>query len=292
MTTRPSYLTTRFGAYLDREVPAEDTELSHVGPDTPCGEYLRRFWQPICFSDELKDLPHRVRILGEELVVFRDRSGTVGLLELHCPHRGASLEFGLIDAKGIRCCYHGWLFAADGTILETPGEPAHSTLKDRLCHGAYPTHEYGGIVFAYMGPPDRQPAFPVYDSFLRPGYRLMPGPKYFYACNWLQTMENAMDPAHTAFLHTIVSGAQFTEEFGVLPELEFVETPVGMIYIGTRRVGQNVWARMLQAVLPNLQQIAPIWETGHQEHWFSGPILSRWMCRSTTPIRCSSNSAT
>ena len=277
MATRAGFLTTRYGGYFHREVPTEDVELSHVGPDTPCGEYLRRFWQPICFSDELKDLPHRVKILGEELVVFRDLSGTVGLLELHCPHRGASLEFGLIDASGIRCCYHGWLFAADGTILETPGEPAHSTLKDRLCHGAYPTREYGGIVFAYMGAPDRQPAFPVYDSLLRPGYRLMPGPKYFYPCNWLQTMENAMDPAHTAFLHTIVSGSQFTEEFGVLPELEFVETPVGMIYIGTRRVGQNVWARMVEAVLPNLQQIAPIWETGHQEHGFSGPMVSRWV---------------
>jgi nitrite reductase/ring-hydroxylating ferredoxin subunit len=136
MVTRAGFLTTRFGGYLHREVLEEDAELSHVDPNTPCGEYLRRFWQPICFSDELKDLPHRVKILGEELVVFRDLSGAVGLLELHCPHRGASLEFGLIDAKGIRCCYHGWLFAADGTILETPGEPAHSTLKDRLYHGA------------------------------------------------------------------------------------------------------------------------------------------------------------
>jgi phenylpropionate dioxygenase-like ring-hydroxylating dioxygenase large terminal subunit len=277
MVTRAPLLTTRYGAYLHREVPAEDAELSHVGPDTPCGEYLRRFWQPICFSDELKDLPHRVEILGEELVAFRDRSGTVGLLELHCPHRGASLEFGLICDRGIRCCYHGWLFGADGTILETPGEPTHSTLKERLYHGAYPTHEYGGIVFAYMGPPDLQPSLPVYDSLLRPGYRLVPGPKYSWPCNWLQTMENAMDPVHTAFLHTIVSGAQFTEEFGVMPELEFVETPVGMIYIGTRRVGQNLWARMVEAVLPNLQQVAPIWETGNQEHAFSGPMLSRWV---------------
>jgi phenylpropionate dioxygenase-like ring-hydroxylating dioxygenase large terminal subunit len=238
---------------------------------------MRRFWQPICFSDELKDLPHRVKILGEELVVFRDWSGTVGLLELHCPHRGSSLEYGLIDASGIRCCYHGWLFAADGTILETPGEPALSTLKNRLYHGAYPTHEYGGIVFAYMGPPDRQPSFTVYDSFVRPGYRLMPGQKYFYPCNWLQIMENVMDPAHTAFLHTIVSVSQFTDEFGVLPELEFVETPVGMMYIATRRVGQNVWARMVEAILPNLQQVAPIWETGHHEHEFSGPMMSRWI---------------
>jgi hypothetical protein len=90
-------------------------------------------------------------------------------------------------------------------------------------------------------------------------------------------MENAMDPAHTAFLHTIVSGAQFTEEFGVLPELEFVETPVGMMYVGTRRVGQNVWARMVEAILPNLQQVAPIWEDGRREHAFSGPMLTRWV---------------
>jgi tert-butyl alcohol monooxygenase / tert-amyl alcohol desaturase len=99
---------------------------------------LRRFWQPICLSNELKDLPHRVKILGEELVAFRDRSGAVGLLELHCPYRGTSLEYGLIDANGIRCCYHGWLFATDATILETPGEPPDSTLKERLYHGAYP----------------------------------------------------------------------------------------------------------------------------------------------------------
>jgi hypothetical protein len=90
-------------------------------------------------------------------------------------------------------------------------------------------------------------------------------------------MENAMDPAHTAFLHTIVSGAVFTDEFGVLPELEFAETPVGMIYIATRRVGDNVWARMVEAVLPNLQQVAPIWEDGHREHSFSGPMMSRWI---------------
>ena len=140
MVTRAPFLKTRFGGYYHREVPEEDAELTHVGSGTPCGEYFRRFWQPICFSDELRDLPHRVKVLGEEFVAFRDQSGAVGLLELHCPHRGTSLEFGLIDARGIRCCYHGWLFAADGTILETPGEPAESTLKDRLYHGglSYP----------------------------------------------------------------------------------------------------------------------------------------------------------
>ena len=277
MTDRAPFLRTRFGGYFHRRIPAEDAELTHVGPGTPCGEYMRRFWQPICFLDALRDLPHRVKILGEELVVFRDLGGAVGLLELHCPHRGTSLEFGLIDAKGIRCCYHGWQFAADGAILATPGEPAESTLRDRLYHGAYPTQVYRGIVFAYLGPPDRQPPFPQYDSFSRPGYRLVPGQQYFYPCNWLQIMENAMDPAHTAFLHTIVSGAVFTSEFGLLPELDFVETPVGMMYIATRRVGDNIWARMVEAILPNLQQVAPIWEDGREEHTFSGPMMSRWI---------------
>jgi nitrite reductase/ring-hydroxylating ferredoxin subunit len=198
MASRQTFLTTRFGGYLHRDVPREDSELTHVGPGTPCGEYLRRYWQPVCFADELHDLPVRVTILGEELVVFRDLSSAVGLLELRCPHRGTSSEYGLAGAKGIRCCYHAWLFDVDGTILETPGEPAESTLKDRLCHGAYPTHEYNGIVFAYIGPPDQQPPFPVYDSFIRPGYRLLPGRKYVYPCNWLQIIENAMDPVHTA----------------------------------------------------------------------------------------------
>ncbi|ETW95291.1 MAG: hypothetical protein ETSY2_48360, partial [Candidatus Entotheonella gemina] len=222
MADQSSFLTTRFGGYFHRNVPQEDTELTHVGPGTPCGEYMRRYWQPMCFSDELQDLPIRVKLLGEELVAFRDFSGAVGLLELHCPHRGTSLEFGLVSDHGIRCCYHGWLFDVDGAILETPGEPADSTLKDRLCHGAYPTHEYNGIVFAYMGPPDTKPAFPIYDSYTRPGYRLIPGRKYFYPCNWLQILENAMDPVHTAFLHTIVSGSQFTDEFGEVPALDFL----------------------------------------------------------------------
>jgi nitrite reductase/ring-hydroxylating ferredoxin subunit len=276
MVTRAPFLRTRFGGYYHREVPAEDSELTHVGPGTPSGEYLRRFWQPICFSDELQDLPYRVRILGEDLVSFRSRNGAAGLLELHCPHRGTSLEFGLIDDRGIRCCYHGWLFGADGSILETPGEPADSTLKDRLFHGAYPIHETHGIVFAYMGPPELKPPFPAYDTFSRPGYRMIPGRKYCYPCNWLQIMENTMDPVHTAFLHTIVSGAMFTEEFGVLPELEYVETPIGMVYVGTRRIEDNIWTRMVEAVLPNLQQVAPIWEDGRKEQPFSGPMMSRW----------------
>src|SRR5436309_6010888 len=109
MTTRPPFLTTRFGAYYHREVPAEDAELTHVGPGTPCGEYFRRFWHPVALSSSLKDLPVAVRVLEEDLVLFRDGHGRVGLLPMHCSHRGTSLEFGMVEREGLRCCYHGWL---------------------------------------------------------------------------------------------------------------------------------------------------------------------------------------
>jgi phenylpropionate dioxygenase-like ring-hydroxylating dioxygenase large terminal subunit len=117
----------------------------------------------------------------------------------------------------------------DGRILETPGEPVSSTLRDRLCQGAYPTHEFGGLVFAYLGPPDRMPAFPRYDTFDLPGYTLMPAGKFALPCNWLQIKDNSMDPVHTSFLHAISSGYQFTEAFGALAELDWEETPYGMM---------------------------------------------------------------
>jgi len=151
MTERLAFLNKAYSAYYHRGIPPVDEELARVGPGTPCGEYLRRFWQPVVVSSELGNVPKRIKILGEDLVAFRDGSDEIGVLELHCPHRGTSLEFGLIESTGIRCCYHGWLFGCNGAILETPGEPTDSTLKHRLFHGAYPVREHAGLVFAYMG---------------------------------------------------------------------------------------------------------------------------------------------
>jgi phenylpropionate dioxygenase-like ring-hydroxylating dioxygenase large terminal subunit len=270
-----TFLDAPYSGYLGREVPAEDAELTHVGPGTPCGEYLRRFWQPVALSSELADLPVRVRILGEDLVLFRDGAGRVGLVQMHCPHRGTSLEYGLVSARGLRCCYHGWLFDVDGTILETPGEPSTSTLRNRLCLGAYPTLEYQGLVFAYLGPTEAKPEFPIYDMYEWPGVRRVPI-KTVSPCNWLQIQDNSMDPVHTSFLHTIVSGAQFTPEFGVLPEIEFQETPMGMIYIATRRVGDNVWVRINDFLVPNARQFPPESETGRQEKQFNRPMAIKW----------------
>jgi phenylpropionate dioxygenase-like ring-hydroxylating dioxygenase large terminal subunit len=280
MATRARFLNTPYSGYFGRDVPREDPELTHVGPGTPCGEYLRRFWQPVAFSEELGDLPVRVRVMGEDLVAFRDFSGRVGLLHLRCAHRGTSLEYGLVSQRGIRCCYHGWLFDVDGRILDTPGEPGDSTLKDRLCQGAYPVMEFKGLVFAYMGPPDKKPAFPAFDAIDMPGWRTEAGRKRELPCNWLQIKDNSMDQVHTAFLHTIISGSQFTDAFGQIPELEWRETPYGMIYIATRRIGEMVWVRIADLILPNVHQFAPYYETAAAETTFDGPQMTMW----TVPI--------
>jgi Rieske 2Fe-2S protein len=200
----------------------------------------------------------------------------VGLLELHCPHRGTSLEFGLVSEKGIRCCYHGWLFDVDGKILETPGEPPASTLKDRLYHGAYPVHEYCGMVFAYMGPPDQQPAFPILDTFHLPGYQLVARPGYIWPCNWLQVKENSMDPAHLAFLHTLPGSEGFTGDLAALGEWDFMETTAGMVYIDTRRQGDKVWVRVADFIPPNIHQFPPNTDPMAQRTTINRPVATTW----------------
>ena len=151
-----------YSGYYNRAQHDTDTFLTDVNPGSPCGEYMRRYWQPFMLASELHDLPVPVRLLGEDLVVFRDGSDRLGLLHRHCLHRGTSLEFGIIAERGIRCCYHGWHFDVDGTILETPGEPPNVRIRDRHCQGAYRVQEAYGLLFAYMGPPEETPEFPPY----------------------------------------------------------------------------------------------------------------------------------
>ncbi len=173
------------GGYAIRIPDQEDAELTHVEPGTPCGEYLRRFWHPVAMASQLGDLPVAIRILGEDLVVFRDLSGRVGLLHKHCAHRSASLEYGRIEERGIRCCYHGWQFDVDGTILETPAEPENSPIREKFCQGAYPVHEFKGLIFAYMGPPADRPSFPYLDTLDLADHDLVPY-SIHSPCNWLQ----------------------------------------------------------------------------------------------------------
>ena len=179
----------------------ENDLLTSVGPGTPCGEMLRRYWWPIGFSELVteKQTPTKVRLLGEDFVLFRDGARRLGLLELHCSHRGTSLEFGRVEDQGIRCCYHGWLYDVAGRCLEQPAEPAESTFKDRIQHPAYKVQEIAGFIFAYLGP-DPAPLLPRYDLFLEENGERVIGAGTEY-CNWLQRAENSVDQTHLVALH-------------------------------------------------------------------------------------------
>jgi nitrite reductase/ring-hydroxylating ferredoxin subunit len=268
-----------YKGYLYRGVPPEDSELTHSAPGTPCGEYLRRFWQPVALSAELKDLPVRTKIMHEELVVFRDRRGRVGVLQLHCSHRGASLEFGQIGEVGIRCCYHGWHYDIDGKILDIPGEPPGSQIKSRLSHGAYPAIDYKGLIWAYMGPPEKCPPFPLFDILETSEFdHSNAASKVLWPCNWLQIRDNVMDPLHTVVLHTISpEGTGFSEEMGILGEIDFLETPLGVIYVHSRRIDDNIWVRMSDGIEPNMHSFGLNAENGRSAHPFNGPEATVWV---------------
>ena len=179
----------------------ENELLTRVGPGTPAGEMLRRYWWPVGFSELVKEKgsPAKVRLLGEDFVLFRDGGGRLGLMELHCSHRGTSLEFGRVEDQGIRCCYHGWLYDVAGRCLEQPAEPADSTFKDRIHHPAYKAQDIAGFIFAYIGP-DPAPLLPRYDLFFEENGERVIGAGTEY-CNWLQRAENSVDQTHLVALH-------------------------------------------------------------------------------------------
>src|SRR5258706_2100694 len=265
-----------YSGYHIRPAPAAATPLTETGRGTPGGEYLRRFWQPFLLASELGDLPVAVKLLGEELVAFRDKSGRLGLLHKHCIHRGASLEYGIIAERGIVCCYHGWHYDVDGTVLDTPAEPPGSPLKHEYCQGAYPVREAFGLIFAYLGPPEQMPELPIYDTFLQPGSRIAPF-KLAYPCNWLQIVENAADPIHNAFLHAIVAGQQFSPAFNVLPALDYVETPLGFLSMATRRVKDSIFIRASDMIMPNIGQFLSGANPGTNECFGIRCYLTRWV---------------
>jgi len=180
----------------------ESDLLTGVGPGTPGGELLRRYWYPIAFGPDLsEDKPtHFVRLLGEDLVLFRDKSGRLGLIQDHCPHRGASLLYGRIEERGIACAYHGWLYDTQGNCLGTPAEPADSKLYLTVKAKAYPVEKRAGLYWAYLGP-EPVPAFPNYDILVRRDGKLTVQLRGQVDCNYFQAMENSVDPAHLQILH-------------------------------------------------------------------------------------------
>ncbi len=253
-----------------------DPELTHVDRGTPCGEYLRRFWQPVALCSELGDLPIKVDVLGEALVLFRDRRGRLGLLHRHCAHRGASLEYGIIVEQGIICCYHGWHYDTDGTLIRAGSEPVDSPVCRHVVQGAYPTHEHHGIIFAYLGPPPLKPPFPVFDTQHQADTQAVPF-AITTPCNWLQVYENTQDPVHVLHLHARSSGVQFGAASGVDQEIDYRNTPLGMINLQSRRVGDMLWIRSTESILPNANQTGAIFEEATCEKYFQRSAILRWM---------------
>ena len=273
-----------YQGYGVRRSAGPDVELARVGPGTPCGEYLRRFWHPVALSSELADVPVALRILGEDLVVFRDGEGRIGLVHRRCPHRRASLEYGTCRHRGIRCCYHGWHFDIDGTLLDVPGQPpeAQARLKHGVRLGAYPAFEYRGLVFAYLGPPEAIPEFPVYDTFKLPDMEMVPYRAPF-RCNWLQVLDAIVDPIHTSFLHSSISREQVSAGFGEIGRIDFFDRGAWLMGTNTRRVGDNVWFRVNELVLPNLTQAGAAFAAdGTRQRYYGRSAFVRWVCRSTT----------
>ena len=227
------------------------------------GELMRRFWVPAALSEELVEpdgTPRRVRLLGEDLVAFRDTNGRVGLLEERCPHRRTSLALGANEKCGLRCLYHGWKFDVDGNCLDTPGEPPESNLKKNVKAIAYPTIEKGGVIWAYLGPKNEQPAFPEYEFLNMPKGHCEVF-KYQEDCNYAQAVEGTIDTVHAGCLHRTVrwdDPGQLPHEQVLYADLDVEYTNYGLRYAGLRRLPDgSTHARVTQLPLPFFTFIPP-----------------------------------
>lgn len=239
----------------------EDNErLTRVGPGTSGGEMLRRYWHPILLGTELPQpdsAPVRVRLLGEDLIAFRDTEGHVGLVDAYCAHRRAPLFFGRNEDCGIRCVYHGWKFDRHGNCTDMPSEPEGTALIAKVKLKAYPTHEAGGLVWAYLGPTESAPPPPDYEWLRVPvSHRFVS--KTYQASNYLQALEGGLDTAHVSFLHSddrnpVTRLASIDRS----PRLQVETTPYGFYYVSFRRMpGNKSYIRIYQYIMP-AQQMRP-----------------------------------
>jgi phenylpropionate dioxygenase-like ring-hydroxylating dioxygenase large terminal subunit len=246
-----------------------DDELVRVGRGTPCGELMRRYWQPFARSADIGSTPAQLRILGEDLIMFRDGHGRAGVLTPRCIHRGTSLYYGKVDDHGIRCCYHGWQFDVEGRCIDQPCEPAGSTFKTKVRQPWYPVEERYGLAFVYMGPPAKRPLLPKWDVLddLAPGEAIHAiGPSGYgvggdesvrvVPWSWLQDYENTMDPFHLPILHASFTEVHFTPAMAIMPDVTYVHTPLGMHYSAYRKLADGrELDRISPCMLPNVRSV-------------------------------------
>ncbi|MHA4815557.1 Rieske 2Fe-2S domain-containing protein [Streptomyces aculeolatus] len=240
-----------------RITPEMNERLTRVGAGTPMGEVFRRYWIPALLSSDIAEPdspPVRVRLLGEDLVAFRDSAGDVGLLDAHCPHRRAPLFFGRNEECGLRCVYHGWKFDVHGNCVDAPSEPPESQFRFRVGTLSYPVHEAGGIVWTYMGPVDRMPEAPDYEWLRAPDTHLGVSQSN-EPCNYLQAIEGGIDTAHSSFAHNNDLGnTSHLRALDTHPRLEVDVTDHGFTYASLRRVGGGrIYLRTYQFAMPFMQ---------------------------------------
>jgi nitrite reductase/ring-hydroxylating ferredoxin subunit len=223
------------------------------------GNTVRRYWMPVALSSELAHAdsdPVRVRLLGEDLIAFRDTNGSVGLIQNNCPHRGASLFFGRNEEAGLRCVYHGWKFDIDGNCVDMPNEPVESDFKHKVSATAYPTVEKAGLVWAYMGPTGKRPPAPDLEWMRAPASHMWTS-KTYEACNWLQAMEGGLDTSHSSFLHRDLSadGLANPRARSTAPRLEVLNTDYGYMYASIRHLPEDRqnFVRIYHYVMPFYQ---------------------------------------
>jgi phthalate 4,5-dioxygenase len=277
----------------------ENELLTRVGADTPMGKLMRRYWIPALLSTEIEPGcdPRRLRLLGEDLVAFRDEAGNVGIVDENCPHRGASLALAKVEKCGLRCLYHGWVIRHDGKILEAPPEPDELGFKDRIRATSYPTHEAGGIVWAYMGPAGEQPPFSNFEFTTLPleHVQIM---KIRADCNYAQVIEGVIDSAHSNYLHQdsikpakSVDGSTYRTDLLVdrpsydgKPRIEVKNTNYGFRYAAIRKpsvdpetkkfVRVTLWMAPFYGMFPapkgwgNMQAMVPIDDTHTMFYYF------------------------
>jgi len=253
------------GTAYDMKPATFRTEMTEVGRGKPMGELLRRYWHPVGLVADAGDVPRKVRALGEDLILFRDKQSRPGLLYARCCHRGTTLYYGKVEDDGIRCCYHGWKFDTEGHCLEQPCEPAGGAFKDKVRQPWYPVEERYGLIFAYMGPPGKKPALPRYEclenmdegEFVEADdTSIGGGGPAIIPCNWLQHYENVVDPFHVPVLHGSFSGAQFTNMMASMPEVSFEALPGSVAVRSVRNQDDGkVFYRVTQAVFPTLRVV-------------------------------------
>lgn len=261
----------------------ENDLVTQTGPDTPGGDFMRHYWHPVGLSSELTPggAPIARRILGEDLLLVRDEAGRAGLMGLLCAHRCADLSYGRVEAGGLRCLYHGWLYDVTGRVLEMPAEPPESTYKDRVRQLAYPCIERGGLIFAYLGTGE-PPLLPNYEFLGYPEeHRLLS--VTFLNCNWLQSFEGEIDPSHLSYLHVpigkvdtrpVPGGSKPADELYKVdghPKLDIEKTDYGMRCFSVRKTGGGQqYLRITNFILPHMSAIigneGRIGE-GYNAHW-------------------------